>query len=290
MQNSALTITSITGRMDAVRPLPMAWHDLGSTMLGWIGRRAALPGIDEPICALRPRVAGSGESRMAGTVRGLSGQGTLGASVSGQCTPRDKLEALYQAWRSAVDGACRRQILGAITQAFTPLIRSCIRQYHVASVAGRADLEQEAFLGLHEALTKYDPARGVTLAGFVRWRIIGAILDARRKWFRQCRGHDACPGTAEARHISVLRTKAPLAAANSASDDVEFEDLFNAVGRCLSAREKLIVRMMVLDGKTCRQIGRCIGLHHARVGQVYRNAIETLRHNPRARGLLAGRN
>ncbi len=273
MQNSILTFAPAPTRLDAVAQLPMAWRNLGSTMLGWIQRRAALPGIAESVRELRPRVAGSGESRLA---------------AAPQSGGRDGLETLYQAWRSTRDGSCRRQILGDITRAFTPLIRATIRQYHVACLAGRADLEQEAFLGLHDALHKYDPARGVTLAGFVRWRIIGAILDARRRWMRQCRGWKIQCGTSDARQLCAPRINEPPATADHTVGDLEFEDFFDALGRGLSAREKLIVRMTVLEGKTCRQIGQFIGLHHARVGQLYRNAMETLRHNPRARCLLVG--
>ena len=134
-------------------------------------------------------------------------------------------------------------------------------------------------MGLHEALQNYDPQRGVTLAGFVRWRIVGAVLDARRKWLRQCRPWRADFSTAA---DSMLQ-----ADVGAETPDLEFEDTFSAMTRGLSAREILILRLMILEGKTCRHIGECIGLHHARVGQIYRGTLESLRANPRAQQLLA---
>lgn len=267
-----LTLLSAVGpvTMDAVAFLPKPLRQLGSAMLGWIGRRARLPGVSESVmrqCGerMRPGRAATAVAR----------PGAAGADA----------DDLYRRWCHATDAAERRRHLGELTHAFTPLIRSTIRQYAVVQMAGNADLEQEAFLGLHEALQRFDPRRGVALAGFVRWRIIGAILDARRRWMRECRGYwqDAVGQTHRA--MGAVRDGG---AGSAGGDDVEFEDLFAVLSRGLSAREAFIVRLAVLEEKTCRQIGALLGLHHGRVGQIYRQAIETLRANPRVRRLLAG--
>lgn len=251
-------------RASAVALLPTPWQNLGSAMLGWIHHRAELPAITET--AARQRVVRFGSSRMT---RGP--QHHWGHDI----------QRRYHAWREATDSEHRRRELGELTQAFAPLIRATVRQYQLSHLAEPSDLQQEAFIGLHEALQSYDPQRGAALAGFVRWRIVGAVLDARRKWIRQSRpwrGNFAPPAT----------TAESARQADTAADspDVEFEDTFAAITRGLSARDILILRLMILEGKTCRHIGACIGLHHARVSRIYRATLETLRANPRAQQLL----
>ena len=266
MQHSMRTFSSPPVVTPAVALLPVPWQNLGSVMLGWIHHRAQLPGIAEN--APRSRLVRFGPSR---TTRGP------------QHHCGHELEQRYHAWRTATNVDHRRRELGELAQAFAPLIRATVRQYQLSHLAERSDLEQEAFMGLHEALQNYDPRRGVTLAGFVRWRIVGAVLDARRKWLRQCR-----PWRADCSSAATAASGTLQADAGAETPDVEFEDTFSAMTRGLSAREILILRLMILEGKTCRHIGECIGLHHARVGQIYRGTLESLRANPRAQQLLAG--
>ncbi len=260
------------GSSSAVNPavalLPVPWHQLGSAMLGWIHQRAKLPGIVEP-------------ARRAG----LSCFSPRRVACQAFPHPKLDLDALYQAWRNAPSPEHRRRELGELARAFAPLLHSAVRQYQASHLMDRADLRQEAFLGLHEALQSYDPQRGVTLAGFVRWRIIGAVLDARRKSMRQARPYRADVSIPAAAQNAVVE---PDAAPEGFT--VDFEDLFTAITRGLSAREVLILRWTILEGKTCRQIGERIGLHHARVGQIYRGAVELLRANPRAQRLLTDGN
>ena len=264
MHNTSLTVRSFPMPAQAVALLPVPWQNLGSTMLGWIQQRGQLPAIMEKL----PRHS---------LVHFRTPRGT----ASPQHTTSNELEAMYQAWRNAQNMQTRRRALGNITQAFMPLIRATIRHCQISQLADRADLEQEAFVGLHDALQSYDPRRAVTLAGFVRWRIIGAVLDARRKWTRQSR-----PSRVGDR-VDV-RTESSPAKRESVSEtpSVEFEDMFTMLTRGLSAREIFILRRVILEDQTCRQIGQLMGLHHGRVGQIYRGAIAHLRDNPRAQQLL----
>ena len=264
MHNTGLTLSSFPMESQAVALLPVPWRNLGSTMLGWIQQRGQLPAIMEN--NRRPRLVRFSMPRTVGSSRH---------------TTADELDAMYQAWRNALNTQTRRQALGNLTQAFAPLIRATIRHCQIPHSADRADLEQEAFMGLHDALQSYDPRRAVTLAGFVRWRIVGAVLDARRKWMRQSR----CSRVAD-----PVRVRAENSAAQpesvSETPGVDFEDLFSMLTRGLSAREIFILRRVILEEQTCRQIGQYMGLHHGRVGQIYRGAIAQLRDNPRAQQLL----
>ncbi len=262
MSNPGLLCNSSSSPMESVALLPLNWRTLGTVMLGFITRRMQLPTVTDNASSPQPCC--------------LAPPQTYGQANSGYL-----IEKLYQAWRDASDAHLRRQQLDALTRVFTPLIRATIRQYQ-DNYLTMADLQQEAFLGLHAALQTYDPRRGVALAGFVRWRIVGAVLDARRKW-----RHQSCDYPREfltAREVENEMFRSP---AHTAADTVEFEDLFTVLTRGLSTREKLILRLYILEEKTCRQIGKLIGLHHARVGQIYRNVIARLGDNPRARQLLA---
>ena len=254
--------------LDAVAVLPAAWRNLGVAMLGWIGRRAELPVVPDVLSLRRPRRLRFGPPKLP---------------ASAEQSRWEHVNNLYQAWHHADNRAVRRHHLADLTQAFTPLIRATVKQYAVGHLAGSADLEQEAFLGLHDALQNYDPQRGAALAGFVRWRIVGAVLDARRKWIRQGRGYQPPYPKHNTPPVAprILSSDAPP------GETLEFEDLLATLSRGLSPRERLILRLKILEGKTCRQIGPLIGLHHARVQQVYRAAIDALRANPRARRLLA---
>ena len=266
MHNTGLTARSFPMPTQAVALLPAPWQTLGSTMLGWIQQRGQLPAIMEKL----PR-------------HSLVHFRTPRATASSQHTTTDQLEAMYQAWRNAQNMPTRRRALGDLTQAFMPLIRATIRHCQISQLADHADLEQEAFVGLHDALQTYDPRRSVTLAGFVRWRIVGAVLDARRKWTRQSRPNrlgDLLHGGSENPVMQIESISQP--------PSVEFEDMFTVLTRGLSAREIFILRRVVLEDQTCRQIGQLMGLHHGRVAQIYRSALAHLRDNPRAQQLLAG--
>ncbi len=264
MYKTGLMISGFPMEAQAVALLPVPWQTWGSTLLGWIQQRGQLPAIMEKL----PR-------------RPLVHFRTPRVANSPQHTTTDQLDAMYQAWRNAPTMQTRRKALGDLTQAFTPLIRATIRHCQNSAVVDRADLEQEAFVGLHDALHSYDPRRAVTLAGFVRWRIIGAVLDARRKWIRQSR-------CTRAGDLADVRTETATAKPDTVSEtpNVEFEDTFTVLTRGLSAREIFILRRVILEDQTCRQIGQLMGLHHGRVGQIYRGAIAHLRDNPRSRQLL----
>ena len=264
MHNTGLTISNFPAEAQAVALLPVPWRNLGSTMLGWIQQRGQLPAIMEKTHH-----------------RTLAHFRTPRAIGSPRHTTTDELDAMYQAWRNALNTPTRRQALGNLTRAFAPLIRATVRHCQISHSADRADLEQEAFVGLHEALQSYDPRRAATLAGFVRWRIVGAVLDARRKWMRQSR-------RGRAGDLVDVRAETSTAKPDSVSEtpSVEFEDLFTVLTRGLSAREIFILRRVILEDQTCRQIGQYMGLHHGRVGQIYRGAIAHLRDNPRVHQLL----
>lgn len=268
LSGSVLIIPVEPTPLDAVAVLPVAWRNLGAAMLGWIGRRAELPVVPDVLWPPRAQRVRFGPPRLP---------------APADQSRWDHVNNLYQAWHHAGNMAVRRQHLAELTQAFTPLIRATVRQYALGHLAGRADLEQEAFLGLHDALQNYDPRRGAALAGFVRWRIVGAVLDARRKWIRQSRGYQPPYPQNHAPPV----TPQLLTCDTAPGENLEFEDLLATLSRGLSVREQLILRLKILEGKTCRQIGPLIGLHHARVQQVYRAAIDALRANPRAQRLLA---
>ena len=264
MHNTSLTVRCFPRPAQAVALLPGPWQNLGSTLLGWIQQRGQLPVIMEKL----PR-------------HSLVRFRTARVTVSPQHTTTDQLNAMYQAWRNAQNMQTRRQALGNLTHAFMPLIRATIRHCQISQLGDRSDLEQEAFVGLHDALQSYDPRRAVTLAGFVRWRIVGAVLDARRKWTRQSRHSrvgDLLDGGSENPAIQMEN--------RSQTPSVEFEDMFTVLTRGLSGREIFVLRRVILEDQTCRQIGQLMGLHHGRVGQIYRGAIAHLRDNPRARQLL----
>ncbi|MGC8625551.1 MAG: sigma-70 family RNA polymerase sigma factor, partial [Phycisphaerae bacterium] len=246
MQSSWPMFSSPPASMQSVALLPMNWRTLGAAMLEFITRRAQLPTVAENL-------------RRRQLVHFVPARFTTPIDDT-KANNGEHIENLYQAWCNAANSTDRRTQLGELTRAFTPLIRAAIRQYHVVHLADAADLEQEAFLGLHAALQTYDPRRGVALAGFVRWRIVGAVLDARRKWLRQGRGYPS-----ECLTHSHTANAAMCPPTQTDTDAVEFEDLFTVLTRGLSSREKLILRLSILEEKTCRQIGQLIGLHHARV-------------------------
>ncbi len=68
----------------------------------------------------------------------------------------------------------------SLAERYLPMARALARPARLAHPGGSADFAAVALAGLVEAARSWDPARGVKFSTFARWRVLGAIKDARR--------------------------------------------------------------------------------------------------------------
>jgi RNA polymerase sigma factor (sigma-70 family) len=132
-----------------------------------------------------------------------------------------------------------------------------------------ADLIQVGRLGLLDAATKFDPARGVPFPAYARKRIRGEMYSsARRRSWRD-------------------GTHAPLEEAVEPAGDAGIEDAVErgqrakvvsiAIAR-LEVREEALVRRHYLGAQEeLQKIGRELGLGQSRASQLHRKALEDLK-------------
>ena len=113
------------------------------------------------------------------------------------------------------------------------------------------DLQQAGRIGLLEAATEYDPAVEVPFYPYARKRIRWAIASAARPVTRQHRD-ESYPGE-----------DLDLAVDSHTEEWVELKNRVNALPEPVRT-----VALATAEGLTTREIGKRVGLSHARVAQI----------------------
>ena len=165
-------------------------------------------------------------------------------------------------------------------------------QVPTGALAGRDDLESAAFLGLIQAIDRYDPERGVPFEAFAALRIRGAILDELRlvddrTREERAREREAEEGDVAARTLSldalIAGGGAEIWLADAVLDDrFDLEDLQMRVQdalRTLSDRQRELLGHRYGGAATLRVAARRMGISEARASQLHTRAIELLRRN-----------
>lgn len=162
-------------------------------------------------------------------------------------------------------------------QTLQPHVRALARRF-----AGQApssvdvdvrDLEQDAYVGILEALPRYNGS--TQLSTFMGRRIHGSMVDGLRRWDprpRRSRGPrkvvwEALDDSPEDRWHAP--TVDPLVA-------LQHAELRKAVGQ-LDARSQHLLRLYYVDDHTLEQIAPVIGVSESRVSMLRKAAIEQLR-------------
>jgi len=176
----------------------------------------------------------------------------------------------------------------------------------------REDLEQFAYHGLLEAIDRFDPARGISFAGFAKARINGSIVDgigtldedAARIRFRARRERErlgsladkAAPAATATQRLADLVTELALglmleqkaASQNSALvgnpdngfDSLAWRETQSLLGQRvaqLPEPEQTVIRQHYLNGLLFVQIAAMLGITKGRVSQLHGVALARLR-------------
>lgn len=214
-----------------------------------------------------------------------------------------------------------------------PLVRRVAIQFQVRLPAYLEldDLVSDGTVGLIDAVRKFDPAKGVSIESYARYRIRGAILDSLREQDRASRdtrrrikkiestsqdlerrlGRPAGdPEMAEAMGLSLEQwyhriadlgrlgfegsvSRIPMETVRRVNEDElpapsdcspfvfcyhgEQRELLSRALRCLTERERSVIKLYYRESSTMKQIGRLLGVDESRVSQIHSGAMAKLR-------------
>jgi len=190
-----------------------------------------------------------------------------------------------------------------------------------------SDLTQAGFLGLLDAASRYDAAKGVRFSTYAELRIRGSILDGLREldWVprsvrRRRRELEAASGRLEARlgrapsetelaveldlSVSDLGRIEPTVEMVETTDDLVRDpnaiDPHEALARrelfrilveaieTLTKNERLVMTLYYYEELTMKAVGEVLGVNESRVSQIHKKAVRTLRKRLGGRVSLAG--
>jgi RNA polymerase sigma factor for flagellar operon FliA len=165
----------------------------------------------------------------------------------------------------------------------------------------RAELDSAADLGLVEAATAFNPARGVRFTTFSYYRIRGAIYDYLRQGFPQASLFDASSAArnenaeqecAEFRNIAGALATVHLLSLDAATQQLadksvnspEEQLLENERRACvrraldrLPPKKKQVLEDYYYRGMSLEEIGRGLGLSRSHVCRLHAKSLEEVR-------------
>jgi len=151
----------------------------------------------------------------------------------------------------------------------------------------RDDVEQAGRMGLIEAAQRFVEGRSASFPTYARWRINGAIQDYLRSLDAASKEHRKQITAGEANEIVAIRIedmyRQPLVESLSPEDAsiaAQISAQISTLIDSLAGRQREIVREYYFHDRTMTQIGAGFGVKEARISQVHRKAIETLREQP----------
>ncbi len=174
---------------------------------------------------------------------------------------------------------------GALIERYIPLARGLARRRRLVDtpVTDQDDLASAAFLGLIDAVDRFEPGRGVPFEAYASLRIRGAIIDELRRIDERGRSAGAATqprpmslsGLVEEEWLHFLTTTD-----ETPDDKFEHEDLrgrVEAALRGLPPRQRELLARYYADALTLREAGQRMGVSEARACQLHGRAITNLR-------------
>lgn len=92
--------------------------------------------------------------------------------------PRDSI-ALWQSYRSTQSPKLKEELVARYAGLVNVMLR--VMQLHTIAPLEEKDLAQIGFIGLNDAIEKFDPTRGIKFETYAKYRIRGTILDEIRR-------------------------------------------------------------------------------------------------------------
>lgn len=234
----------------------------------------------------------------------------------------DSEEALWIAFGVQRNNAGRESLFGHYSRFAAGMAWRFYRRHSLGDL-DLADIRQLAFAGLLEAIDRFDPERGVPFKAFAAHRITGGIRDGvahmtevreqiswrhrltreRMKSLQLDRSESKSTTEAMAALAEVAiglalgfmledtgmmaSDEQASASAVTAYESSEWRQLvsrLNAELAALSEREGAILKYHYIDGLSFDQIATLFGLSNARISQLHKGALMTLRKRLAASG------
>ncbi|MBM4421006.1 MAG: sigma-70 family RNA polymerase sigma factor [Chloroflexi bacterium] len=194
-----------------------------------------------------------------------------------------ELEALWARHRAG-----ERDVRDLLIEAYAPLASETARRMRVptGSLAGRDDLESAAYVGLIQAIDRYDAGRGVPFEAYAALRIRGAVVDELRLVDDMTREERRIDDEAPERGPRTLSLDSLLASGfswisdeepESRIEDRELRGRVDAAIRALPERQRELVTRHYRGGRTLRACATQMGISQARASQLRQRAIENIR-------------
>jgi RNA polymerase sigma factor for flagellar operon FliA len=173
----------------------------------------------------------------------------------------------------------------ALIERYMPLARTLSRRVRLVDtpLADGDDLASAAFLGLIDAVDRFEPGRGVPFEAYASLRIRGAIIDELRRIDERGRSVAAAalPRAISLDGLAEDDWKQFLASEDDGVDEkFEHEDLCGRVQgalRGLPPRQREVLARYYADALTLREAGQRMGISEARACQLHGRAISNLR-------------
>lgn len=173
----------------------------------------------------------------------------------------------------------------ALIERYLPLARNLSRRVRAVgtAVTDGDDLVSAAFIGLIDAVDRFEPGRGVPFEAYASLRIRGAMIDELRRTGERSRNAEAPeqPRTVSLDGLLEEDWRESLAAPEDGFDEAfEREDLCSRVQVALDGlppRQRELLARYYADSLTLREAGQRMGISEARACQLHGRAIVNLR-------------
>jgi RNA polymerase sigma factor (sigma-70 family) len=150
-----------------------------------------------------------------------------------------------------------------------PIVRSNARQIAQKWAWPIEDALSDGYVGMLEAIERYDPDSNVPFGAYARFRIRGAIIDG----VRRMRRYDPTTeqfSSESPRHLGAI-------ARTPARPDVLFLRTMQRAIDALPGEHRRVLEMSIFDGRTNRDIAKALSVHEVRVSLLITEAKTRLR-------------
>ena len=177
------------------------------------------------------------------------------------------------------------QSRASLIERYLPLARDLSRRVRAIGtpVTDSDDLASAAFLGLIDAVDRFEPGRGVPFEAYASLRIRGAMIDELRRTGERARNTEAedQPRIVSLDGLLEDDWRDVFTASEAPFDDAfDREDLRYRVQGALDGlppRQRELLARYYADSLTLREAGQRMGISEARACQLHGRAIVNLR-------------
>lgn len=188
-----------------------------------------------------------------------------------------------QAWARCRTGDAESRAL--LIERYLPLARNMSRRVRAigTAVTDGDDLASAAFLGLIDAVDRFEPGRGVPFEAYASLRIRGAMIDELRRTGERARHTEAADQPRVLSLDGLLEDEwrdVFTVAEDPVDESFDREDLRYRVQGALDGlppRQRELLARYYADSLTLREAGQRMGISEARACQLHGRAIVNLR-------------